>query len=42
MFVAEYVYRIRRFPDFEHVSLLATPRLFGRFRRGPTSGEHGG
>jgi len=42
MFVLEYAYRVRRFPDFPHVSLLATPRLFGDFRRRSASGERGG
>lgn len=42
MFVLEYAYRVRRFPDFPHVSLLATPRLFGDFRRRSASSERGG
>jgi uncharacterized membrane protein len=41
MFVVEYAFRLWRFPDFPHVSLLATPRLFGDFRRRSASGQRG-
>jgi uncharacterized membrane protein len=40
MFVAEYVYRLWRYPTFSHVSLLHSVRAFKRFGRAAATDGH--